>query len=77
MSELDTTRVEAGERGSTTVADRVFAKIAARAATEVEHTTSLAARLADRIPGRSIRPVDAQVLRSGRLVQVRVAVAVE
>ena len=69
---------DAGDRGSLHVADRVIEKIAVRAATEVEHTAPLATRLTDRLPRRHARTgARADLIRSGRLVQLRVDVAID
>lgn len=59
------------------MADRVVEKTAAQAATEVEHTADLTRRLADRLPGRRSRPARAEAIVSGRLVQLRVSIAVD
>lgn len=64
-----------GERGRTTVADRVIAKIAAAAATEVDGAAGLQRSLAGRDLGRPEVRADADV--DGAVATLRLQIAVD
>ncbi len=73
LATLDTP--DPAERGTTTVADKVVEKIAARAALDVEHVQGLSRSLAGREVGR--RGVRASVDVDGRTACLRLELAVE
>lgn len=62
------------DRGTTTVADRVVEKVAARAAAEVDHATGLRRSLAGRSLGS--RAVRADVVIDGSVAALRLELAV-
>ena len=68
--------IEAEERGSLHVADKVVHKIARQAANEVAHTLPVPPRLVDRLPGRRGRSARVSTVISDRSVAVQVTVAV-
>lgn len=67
--------VDAAERGTTTIADRVVARIAAQAAAEVDHATGLRRSLAGRALGRPRVRAAADV--DGSVTSLRLDLAVE
>lgn len=69
------TTVPAEERGRTTIADRVVAKVAAQAATEVEHAAGLRRSLVGRNLGTPRVRADVDV--DGRVAAVELDLAVD
>lgn len=67
--------VDPGDRGRTTVADRVVAKVAAQAATEVQHAAGLRRSLAGRSLGRP--QVRATAVVNGHVTTLRLELAVD
>lgn len=67
--------VDAAERGRTTIADRVVAKVAAQAATEVDHAAGLRRSLAGRSLGEARVRTSADV--DGHVASLKVDLAVD
>ncbi len=72
---LSTHALDPGERGTTTLADKVIEKIAARAAVDVTHALGLSRRLAGRDFGTPT--VRAQARVDGQVAYLSLALAVE
>lgn len=68
--------IEPGDRGALALAPRVIEKTAVQAVAEVERTIELSRRLTDVLPGRHAPAARATATVTGRIVQLRLDVAI-